>query len=94
MMRHDNPVCKDRAPGAPASAGLEYPEIGEKKVVITALDLARTVLAVTPVSSSARSQAGNSPAHLRLRYTHLGEPRWGQACDLVEIDSEARMGVP
>jgi hypothetical protein len=50
MMRHDNPVCKDRAPGAPASAGLEYPEIGEKKVVITALDLARTVLAVISVS--------------------------------------------
>jgi hypothetical protein len=94
MMRHDNPVCKDRSPGAPASAGLEYPEIWEKKVVITALDLGRTVLAVISVSQSARSQDRHSPAHLGLRYTHLGEPRWGQACDLVEIDSEARMGVP
>jgi hypothetical protein len=76
-MRHDNPVCKDRSPGAPASAGLEYPEIWEKKVVITALDLARTVLAVISVSQSARSQDRQFARSFRLalyppRRTSLG----------------------
>jgi len=45
MMRHGNPVCKDRAPGAAAATGLGYSEIGGQKVMITALNLARrTVL--------------------------------------------------